>query len=103
MNAAKELIVSLAFLCIYLPLSLIFSYELGMNKLGLVVMMLLGVFVLFIYLSIALIYYKLKPRRFRRTKTKLKTETKIERLDPPEVVGFRNLFSNDKNIGGETE
>jgi hypothetical protein len=101
----KELIISLAFTALYLPLALIFWYEFSSDVVVLLGLLIICILLISIFLVASLLFSKPKIRNHKPIKLKRVEEECVE-ISEPEVIeesdnllGFRKLFSNN-NLGG---
>ena len=110
MKLVKELIITLLFLALYTPLSIAIWYKTGKTA-NLLVVMLIGLSIITIYIYFEIARHKIRKilrQRFRRTiprtYVRIKSEYEIEEKETEKevenLVGFRNLFSQNKH-GGE--
>ena len=103
----KESMVSLLFFVIYTPFSIISWHKTSGNLFDLFIILGIGAVIIFIYLLLSLICHKIKQFLKRRKKISEDVEIKAWYVEESEeedsFAGFRKLFSENKQEGGEKQ
>ena len=109
MRLVKELIITLMFLALYVPVSLAIWYTTGRTA-NLVIVMFIGLSIITAYIYVEIARYEAKRflrRRFSRPiqriyreHNKPETEEEPASCQPDPFLGFRHLFSQDSTPGG---